>query len=96
MSKQSLAALLVLSVLTGCSDHDKPNLALACSLTKCTCLSDGGGGYFERNFSTNRTISTAVLWTERGDAYCPEGYSLRQVDENKKKQYYTPRGQTGQ
>lgn len=96
MSNDSLALLIVLSVLIGCTDPDKPNLAVACALTKCTCISEGGGGYFERNLRTHRSLTTEVLWTEQGNAYCPEGFSLRQVEENKKKQYYTPRGQTSQ
>ena len=90
MPNGSLALLLILTVLIGCTDPNKPNLEVACALTKCKCISDGGGRYFERNFRTHITITTAVLWTERGNSYCPEGFSLRRV-EQKKNQYYTPR-----
>ena len=81
-----------LSVLVGCAGPHKPNLEVACALKKCTCISEGGG-YFERNFKGQRQLTTAVLWTERGNAYCPEGYTLQLVDEKQKKQYYTPRSQ---
>jgi len=80
-----------LSVLMGCIDPNKPNLEVACTLTKCICLSNSDG-YFARNF--NRQTTTAVLWTDRGNAYCPEDFSLRQVAE-KKKQYYTPHRRHG-
>ncbi len=81
------ALLLVLSVLVGCTapnNLNNPNLKVACALTQCTCVS-GGGSFFNQKQTT-----TAVLWTERGNAYCPEGFSLRQAAE-KKNQYYTPR-----
>ena len=90
MPNGSLALSFVLLALVGCADPNKPNLEVACALTKCKCLSDGGGGYFARNFQGQRKITTAVLWTERGNAYCPEGFFLRRADEKKKKQYYTP------
>jgi hypothetical protein len=90
MPNGSLALLFILLALVGCTDPNKPNLEVACALTKCKCLSDRDGGYFERNFRGQRKITTAVLWTERGNAYCPEGYSLRRVDESRKMQYYTP------
>ena len=76
----------VLSALISCTDPNKPNLEVACALMKCICLSNSDG-YFARNFK--RQTTTTVLWTDRGNAYCPEDFSLRQVDE-KKKQYYTP------
>jgi hypothetical protein len=76
----------VLPILIGCTDPIKPNLEVACALTKCICLSNSDG-YFAQNF--NRQTTTTVLWTSRGNAYCPEDFSLRQVVE-KKKQYYTP------
>ena len=96
MPNGSLALLLILSVLIGCTNPNKPNLEVACALTKCICISDRGGRYIERNFSRQGTITTAVLWTERGNAYCPDGYSLRRVEEKKKEQYYTPRDRTSQ
>ncbi len=77
---------LVLLLLMGCAEPNKPNLEVACALMKCICLSNSDG-YFARNFK--RQTTTTVLWTDRGNAYCPEDFSLRQVDE-KKKQYYTP------
>jgi len=87
MPNGSLALLLFLSVLIGCTKPNKPNLEVACALAKCTCISPGDG-YVDRNF--RKQVTTAVLRTDRGNAYCPEGYSLRQV-EQKKNQYYTPR-----
>jgi hypothetical protein len=80
------ALLLVLPVLVGCTDPNKSNLNVACALTECACISQGDG-YFARSFRKQTT--SAVLWTDRGNAYCPEGFSLRQV-EQKKTQYYTP------
>ena len=78
-----LALLLLLSALVGCAEESKrPNLEAGCALTKCICAS-GGGGLFKQKQTT-----TPVLWTDRGNAYCPEGFSLRQPD--KKIQYYTP------
>ena len=81
-----LALLLLLSALAGCAEESKnPDLKVACALTKCICTS-GGGGLF-----TQKQTTTPVLWTDRGNAYCPEGFALRQADEIKKKnQYYTP------
>ncbi len=78
---------LVLLVLMGCAEPNKPNLEVACALTKCTCLSNAAG-YFARNFGEQTT--TEVLWTDTGNAYCPEDFFLRQVEEKKKNQYYTP------
>ncbi len=77
---------LVLSLLMGCAEPTKPNLEVACALTKCICRSSADG-YFARNFGEQTT--TEVLWTDKGNAYCPEDFSLRQVEE-KKNQYYTP------
>lgn len=84
------AALLYLavSVLMGCTDPTTPNLEVACALTKCICLSDADG-YFARNFSTQTT--TELLWADTGNAYCPEDFSLQQVNEKKQGyRYYTP------
>ena len=90
MFVRSLPVLLAATLLFACSEPQKPNLALACSLTKCTCVSDKGRGYFERNFRRQRTTSTDVLWTDRGEAYCPEGYALQRIEEKNRAQYYTP------
>ena len=95
MSKSLLPLLLALSALAGCAGESKnePNLEVACALTECVCIS-GAGGFFERNFDDESTSTTAVLWTEQGNAYCPEGFSLQHLDEEKKEkkknQYYTP------
>ena len=79
---------LALSVLVGCTDPNKPDLELVCALKKCTCVSDADG-YFARNFGTQTTAE--VLWTDTGNAYCPEDFSLQQVDEKRGGyQYYTP------
>jgi hypothetical protein len=79
---------LVLPVLMGCTDPSKPKLEVACALTKCICLSNADN-YFVRNFGDQ--TATAVLWTDMGNAYCPENFSLRQINEKKEGyQYYTP------
>jgi len=66
MPNGSLTLLLFLSALAGCAEEKKrPNLELACQLAQCTCVSDSSG-----------TATTAVLWTESGNAYCPEGFFL--------------------
>ena len=78
-----LPFLLLLSALVGCAEESKkPDLKVACALTKCICASVGGG------FFQQKQTTTAVLWTDRGNAYCPEGFSLLLPD--KKIQYYTP------
>jgi len=64
MSKGSLTLLFCLSALAGCAEEKKkPNLELACQLAQCTCVSDS-------------SATTTVLWTESGNAYCPEGFFL--------------------
>ena len=95
MLKDSLAALVLLSALAGCAqESDKPNLAVACALADCTCVSNSVASFLERNFDDKSDTTTAVLWTDRGNAYCPEGFSLHLVSEKEKEkkenQYYTP------
>lgn len=94
MSKNLLPLLFVLSVLAACAEESKkPNLEVACALTECTCVS-GSGDFLERNFTDESTATTEVLWSAQGNAYCPEGFSLQHMDEEKKEkkknQYYTP------
>jgi hypothetical protein len=79
---------LALSVLVGCTDPTRPDLEVTCALAKCICLSNADG-YFARNFGEQTT--TEVLWSDTGNAYCPEEFSLQQVNEKKQGyQYYTP------
>jgi len=95
MFKDSLTALIVCAALAGCArEETKPNLPVACALADCTCVSDGVASFFERDFDDKVKTTTDVLWTDRGNAYCPEGFSLHLVTEEekekKKNQYYTP------
>lgn len=96
MPKHPLATLipLLLTALAACADSKKQaNLELACQLTKCTCVSKAGSSYIDRNFRSQRSTTTEVLWSERGRAYCPDGYLLQRLDDKEKVQYYTPRSQ---
>ena len=95
MLKDSLTALIVLAALAGCAQEaDKPNLAVGCALADCTCVSNSVASFLERNFDDKSDTTTDVLWTDRGNAYCPEGFSLHLITEEEKEkkenQYYTP------
>lgn len=59
----------------GCGPTKKPNLALACGIQKCICRAESAGIF------TSSKAGTDVLWRQNGDAYCPEGYFLRKVEE---------------
>ncbi len=75
MGRGLFCALLVL-LLPACaqSDETKQNMALACQTTSCVCLPDG-----PRLF---RTVEPGpALWRQNGDAYCPEGQTLRREGE---------------
>lgn len=66
-----LPAALV--VLTGCALAVKPELALACQVTECTCLP-------AQSVYPLKGEPAPVQWKTNGDAYCEEGYVLRKVE----------------
>ncbi len=50
-----------------------PDLSMACAILNCTCEKTGKG-FFDDD------VTTPVLWTDRGAAYCPANHRLRKVD----------------
>lgn len=66
-------ALLLAMLLGACSGEPTlqgaPELAKACAVRQCQCLSSSIPFFFIRE-------SAPVQWRENGDAYCPEGFSL--------------------
>lgn len=67
--------LLIATGLTACATEPEPSLALACQMTKCTCLPKGGISFLAKPVSR----SVPVLWEQNGDAYCPADYVLRRA-----------------
>lgn len=53
-----------------CTRSHDPQLALACQMRPCICLSEKAG-------VLGPGKSTEVLFKQNGDAYCPKGYVLR-------------------
>lgn len=73
------ASFLLVCVATllaaGCGQSKKPNLALACGIQKCICRAESASIF------ASSKAGKEVLWRQNGDAYCPEGYFLRKVEE---------------
>ena len=71
----TIAALFIL--LVGCSSQSgtRGNLAHACQTRTCTCES------LTAELSRNRE-TTEPKWLLNGDAYCPEGFTLKRIDTN--------------
>jgi len=69
-----LALILVLPA--GCAGREEAtvDLTLACQLAECVCAGP------DKLFFENEA-SQAVLWTDNGDAYCPEGLELRLAED---------------
>lgn len=62
-----------LAVLTGCTLAEKPALALACQTTTCACMPA------QPSYPVAGDPAP-VQWKSNGDAYCEDGYVLRQVN----------------
>jgi hypothetical protein len=69
--------LLIATGLTACASEPEPSLALACQMTKCTCLPKGSISFLAKPVDR----SVPVLWKLNGDAYCPADYVLRRAGE---------------
>ena len=70
-----LLLFAIAGALAGCASliggtEDQKQLALACEVAQCTCLSGTGGLSF-----SNRE-SRPVEWRNDGSAFCPAGFSL--------------------
>jgi hypothetical protein len=65
--------LATLVILTGCALAAKPELALACQTTECTCLP-------AQSAYPLKGEPAPVQWKSNGDAYCDEGFVLRRVE----------------
>lgn len=64
-------AVLAVPVLVGCvGTPPPPDLGSACQIRSCVC--EGRPEAFWRKPPT-----TDVQWTDRGRAFCPDGYSLK-------------------
>ena len=70
-----LLSTLALAVLLGCETEPEPtvDLTLTCQLTECICKGDDGSMF-------KKPSEAPLLWTERGQAYCPEGFALELVE----------------
>ncbi|TVR98903.1 MAG: hypothetical protein EA406_05340 [Rhodospirillales bacterium] len=65
------SVVLVAALLGSCVGASPPaDLGSACQIRPCTC--EGPPDAFWRKPTT-----AEVQWTERGRAYCPEGYTLK-------------------
>lgn len=66
---------LALAALLGCEKEAKPpvDLSLACQLTDCFCKGSDGTLF-------KKPSEVPPLWTERGHAYCAEGFTLEMVE----------------
>lgn len=71
----SMAVLSIL--LASCVGQSRPggNLAHACQTRACICES------LTAERSRNRETAQAK-WRLNGDAYCPEGFTLKRIDTN--------------
>jgi hypothetical protein len=69
----ALAAAAVL--IAGCELQPIPELALKCQTVACTCLPAKAA------FPVPLEDPPEVQWRANGDAYCPEGYVLREAEE---------------
>lgn len=65
-----LFACIVALLAGACTRSPDPQLALACQMRPCVCLSGKAG-------LLGPGKSTEVLFKQNGDAYCPKGYVLR-------------------
>ena len=67
-----LAAIFLLT--SACASEEAPpgEAALACQFTKCVCVQSRHGLF-------DKPERALVLWTDNGDAYCPEGFDLRRA-----------------
>lgn len=77
MTPRACCAILAAIWLGACASEaplgGTPELAKACAVRPCRCLSDTVPFFLVRK-------SAPVQWRENGDAYCPEGYSLALSD----------------
>ncbi len=64
-----LTMILVLAAACAGREQAKVDLTLACQLAKCVCT--GADKLFFK-----REEPQAVLWTDDGNAYCPDGFKL--------------------
>lgn len=69
-----IVPLLVLGgLLAGCSaaaDREAAQLAQACQVSRCDCISNTLTFFDEE----------PIQWNKDGTAYCPEGYHLRRLE----------------
>ncbi len=67
---------MLVAALAACVQEPIPGMELRCQTTECVCEP------VESVFPvTAGSRSVDVLWRENGDAYCPEGYVLREAPE---------------
>jgi hypothetical protein len=64
-----LAMIQLLPAACAGREEAKADLTLACQLAKCVCT--GADRLFFK-----RDVPQPVLWTDDGDAFCPEGFEL--------------------
>ncbi len=79
--KVRIAFVLLAVALTSCADKtdDQARLSVACAVKRCECLQTEGGSLFVQ------AKVEKVQWEQSGNAYCSEGYSLREVAEKRKR-----------
>jgi len=79
MRRRACLAIVVAALLGGCAGEapaleGTPEIAKACTVRPCRCLSENVPFFFIRE-------SAPVQWREDGDAYCPTGFVLVLRDE---------------
>lgn len=70
---RTLLLLVFGGVLAGCSataEREAAQLAQACQVSRCDCISDTLTFFDEE----------PIKWNKDGTAYCPEGYHLRRLE----------------
>jgi len=70
---KAIPPIAALMLLAGCALEEKPELALACQVTKCVCMP------VQASYPL-KGEPVPVQWKSNGDAYCPEGYVLRRAE----------------
>ncbi len=77
----TISTVVTLLMLAGCTSAEEietqqRRLTSQCKFYKCECV--GPQKYIPLPISGDQA---PVMWTERGDPYCPEGYRLSLLDD---------------
>ena len=77
----STAFILLALAVTACAEQrdEQARLTIACALKECECLQTESGSLFVQ------AKVEKVQWEQSGNAYCPEGFSLREVAEKRER-----------